>query len=242
MTRISTTGLKIIHEDDKLLVVDKPAGIAVLREGPLKPEEETVAELLYGQYPELQRLGEKYRYGIVHRLDKDTSGLLLVAKTKEAFEFLQKQFQARNVEKKYICLVAGPIKEDKGVIHTLLERSPGDRRKQKASPLDEGNSGEREALSEYQVLQRYEGYILLEVAPKTGRKHQIRAHMAYLQHPIVGDRLYGFKNQPAPQGLTRQFLHASYLKIPTPDGGTKDFTSELPKDLAQVLEKLIPLL
>lgn len=215
--------LKILAEDDTLLVVDKPVGFTV----------EDIAEKLKSQFPELKELGEERRYGIVHRLDKDTSGLLLVAKTKTAFEEIQKQFAARKVEKRYICLVQGNIKQENGSIHTLLGRSPGDRRKQKAySPSDVG-IGRREATTEYKILQRYHGYTLLEVVPKTGRKHQIRAHMVYLQHPIAGDTLYGFKNQPTPEGLTRQFLHASYLKI-----GDLEFYSPLSEDLQEVLEKL----
>jgi len=210
-------GLKILYEDDKLLAVDKTAGID--------------AEQIPGH---------------VHRLDKDTSGVLLQAKTEEVKHFLQKQFQDRNIRKKYICLVAGTIKEDNGRVETLLGRSPADRRKQKAYPLDnlaaEGlpinNQAKRDAITEYRVLKRYKDYTLLEVRPKTGRKHQIRAHMVYLGHPIAGDKLYGFKNQPKPDGLSRQFLHAGSLRITMPDGGEKEFISELPEDLQNVLNKL----
>ena len=217
--------LNIIHEDAKLLVVDKPAGLTV----------EQVGEQLKKQFPELERLGEERRYGIVHRLDKDTSGVLLAAKTKEEFEELQKQFANRQVEKRYICLVEGTISKDKGVVHTLLARSPADRRKQRTYPLQEQRAGRREAMTEWQVLQRFLHFTLLQVSPKTGRKHQIRAHMASLGHPVAGDKLYGFKNQQIPQGLTRQFLHASSLKI-----GDAEFSAELPKDLQEVLQKLQP--
>jgi 23S rRNA pseudouridine1911/1915/1917 synthase len=229
--------LKIIYEDDRLIVVDKPAGITIWRD-PSPPtggsgQEDTVASLLMGQFPELEKLGEKLRYGIVHRLDKDTSGILLTAKTKEAFEQFQKKFAAREVEKRYICLVEGILKEESGIIHTLLGRSPADRRKQRAYPLEDADAGKREAITEWKVLKRFEQYTLLEVTPKTGRKHQIRAHMASLGHPVAGDKLYGFKNQRVPQGLVRHFLHASFLKI---EG--KEFVSPLPEDLQNVLEKL----
>ena len=230
--------LKIIHGDATLIVVDKPPDLAVFKEG--EETGETVASLLSGQFPGLEKLGEEYRYGIVHRLDKDTSGILLVAKDKQLFEFLQQQFQSRKVEKKYVCLVVGIIKQDQGRIHTLLGRSPADRRKQKAYPLTNSPmQGKREAVTEYKVLQRFQGYTLLEVTPKTGRKHQLRAHLASIGNPIAGDVLYGFKNQSRPEGLTRQFLHASYIRFILPDGTVKEFHSELPEGLKQVLENLI---
>lgn len=218
--------LKIIAEDDTLLVIDKPPGMSV----------ETIACLLSEQFPELEKLGEQRRYGIVHRLDKDTSGILLAARTKEAFAQLQKQFATRKVEKRYVCLVEGILKEQHGLIHTLLGRSPSDRRKQRAYPLDQpfdSAQGKREAITKWKVLKHFEHYTLLEVTPKTGRKHQIRAHMASLGHPIAGDKLYGFKNQRVPQGLERHFLHANWLKI---EG--KEFTSPLHQDLQNVLEEL----
>src|SRR3989344_2736920 len=160
--------LKILHEDATLLVVDKPAGLTV------------------------EEIARQLGYTPAHRLDKDTSGVLLVAKNEESLESLRRRFKEREVEKHYICLVEGDLKEDQGIIHTLLTRSPADRRKQ-----------------------------------------QIRAHMVQLGHPIAGDKLYGFKNQHIPRGLTRQFLHAGYLKI-----ASQEFVSELPEDLQNVLELL----
>ena len=205
--------VKIIYEDDNLLVIDKPAGV--------------VAD-------EIPRR--------IHRLDKDTSGILLVAKNDKALEFLQKQFKEREVKKKYLALVAGNLKKEEGVIETLIGRSPGDRRKQKVYLPGEPNAQEkRKAVTEYKVLQRFENYTLIKVEPKTGRKHQIRTHLAYLGHPIAGDKLYGFKNQPRPEGLKRQFLHASYLKVKLPNGKTKEFKSELPNELKLCLQNLKPL-
>jgi len=205
--------VKIIYEDDNLLVIDKPAGV--------------VAD-------EIPRR--------IHRLDKDTSGILLVAKNDKALEFLQKQFKEREVKKKYLALVAGNLKKEEGVIETLIGRSPGDRRKQKVYLPGEPNAQEkRKAVTEYKVLQRFENYTLIKVEPKTGRKHQIRTHLAYLGHPVAGDKLYGFKNQPRPEGLKRQFLHASYLKVKLPNGKTKEFKSELPNELKLCLQNLKPL-
>jgi 23S rRNA pseudouridine1911/1915/1917 synthase len=174
----------------------------------------------------------------VHRLDKDTSGIILVAKNNESLIFLQKQFKNREVEKKYIALAVGNIKEGAGIIETLIGRSPQNKLKQKAYPLLQESSGRRKAITEYKVLKRYKDYTLVEVWPKTGRKHQIRCHLAHLQRPIAGDKMYGFKNQPTPEGLKRHFLHASYLKIKLINGKTKEFNSELPTDLSKTLEKL----
>ena len=221
--------LKILSKNDIVLVLDKPAALSV----------SDISDLLINQIPEQKELGEEMRYGIVHRLDKDTSGLLLVAKTPESFKFFQKQFKQRKVEKTYICLVVGKVKQEEGSITTLLGRAPSDRRKQKVFlPADPKAKGKREAETAYRVLQRFEDYTLLEVKPKTGRKHQIRVHLASIGHPLAGDKMYGFKGQPTPEGLNRHFLHASSLRIPFPNDTIEEFTSELPKDLNEILKKL----
>lgn len=206
----------ILYEDENVLVIDKPAGMIV---------------------DDIPRR--------VHRLDKDTSGILLIAKNEKTLEFLQKQFQGRKVKKKYLALVVGHLKNEEGVIETLLSRSPKDRRKQKVylpqEPKAKGRHPPatlRKAITEYKVLERFKNYTLVEAKPKTGRKHQIRTHFVYLGHPIAGDKLYGFKNQPLPKDLKRQFLHASYLKIKLPDGQEKEFKSDLPDDLKSVLNTL----
>jgi 23S rRNA pseudouridine1911/1915/1917 synthase len=238
--------LKIIFENSDLLVIDKQAGFVVFPEGQtLKNKEKTLIDFLIEKYPELKNVGEPPRYGIIHRLDKDTSGILLVAKSNEALIFLQKQFINRKVEKKYTALVIGNIKEEKREIKTLIGRAKNDKRKQRVYPLTDINQkGLREAITNFKVIQRIKDYTLLEVQIKTGRRHQIRCHLSYLHHPIVGDKMYGFKNQPTPENLTRQFLHASYLKIQLPPNGdrtngkTEEFNSELPEDLKRILENL----
>lgn len=234
--------IPILYEDDDVLAVDKPARIVVFPEGSSVQTEKTanttLIDLLIEEYPAVKNVGEAPRYGVVHRLDKDTSGVLLVAKNPEALIFLQKQFKNRGVEKKYLALVTGRVKEEQGTITTLLGRSPKDPRKQKVHSLDERAMGLREAITEYKVLQRFEGYTFLEVQIKTGRKHQIRAHLSNLHHPVAGDRLYGFKDSPVPEGLSRQFLHAASLKISLPDGTTKEFHSDLPEDLKNILNNL----
>ena len=232
--------LKIIYENNDLLAVDKPAGIIVFHEVKNDGEQsQAIIDLLIEKYPKLRDVGRPLRYGIVHRLDKDTSGILLVAKNNNALEFLQKQFKNREVEKKYIALTAGNIKLDTGIVETLIGRSPQNRLKQKTfSPISKG-AGRREAVTEYKVLSRYKNFTLLEVTPKTGRKHQIRCHLAYINHPIACDRIYGFKNQPVPGNLKRHFLHASYLKIKLPGGEEKEFNSVLSEDLSETLENLL---
>jgi len=202
--------VKIIYEDENVQVIDKPAGVNS------------------DDFPRR-----------AHRLDKDTSGVIIAAKNDKSLEFLQNQFKERKVSKKYIALVVGHLKKEGETVNTLLGRAPSDRRKQKAY-LANGpkKTGLRQAVTSYKVLQRFEKYDLIEVEPKTGRKHQIRAHLVYLGHPLAGDKLYGFKNQIKPKGLLRQFLHASYLKIKLPDGKEKEFKSDLPDDLEKVINNL----
>jgi 23S rRNA pseudouridine1911/1915/1917 synthase len=224
--------LNILYKDATLLALDKPAGIAVF-EG----ANPTVSSLLALQFPELQNLE---RTGIVHRLDKDTSGVLLVAQDKKTFAFLQKQFQERTIQKTYTALVVGAVQQNQGVIHTLLGRSPADRRKQRAYQLSEQKPGLREAITEYKVIERYQEYTLLELSPKTGRKHQIRAHMVFLNTPLAGDNLYGFKGQQTPKGLQRQFLHASSLELTLENSKRKKIISPLPAELQNVLNGLHP--
>jgi len=215
--------IKILYENNDVLVVDKPAGIVVIPD---------LIDELIKKYPELKSVGETPRYGIVHRLDKDTSGILLVAKSTKGLIFLQKEFINRRVEKKYITLAEGEIKEEFGEIKNFIARSKKDFRKQAVS------SDGREAITEFKVLKRFEDYTFLEVQIKTGRRHQIRCHLSFLKHPIVGDKLYSFKNSKIPEGLTRQFLHASYLKIQLPNGKTEEFKSDLPEELNKILENL----
>lgn len=201
----------VVYEDEDLLVIDKPAGL---------------------NSDDFEKR--------IHRLDKDTSGVLLIAKNDKALEFFQKQFQERKVEKKYIALVVGHLKNSEGVVKTLLGRSPGDKRKQKVFlAQDPEVASKREAETEYRVLREFKDYTMIEAVPKTGRKHQIRAHMAYIGHPIAGDKLYGFKNQPCPEGLKRQFLHAEYLKIQMLDGSIKEFRADLENDLKEFLNKQV---
>jgi len=238
--------LKIIYQDENLLVIDKLPGLVVFSEKPT--EEKTIIDLLLNQFPYLKTTGQSPRYGIVHRLDKETSGILLVAKNEKCLFFLQKQFKDREVVKKYIALVVGNFQRKQGVIETLIGRSSKNRTMQGVYfPHQPKSEGKRVAITEYKVLsklfsiekggkERY--YTLTEVLIKTGRKHQIRVHFRHLGYPIAGDKLYAFKNQACPEGLKRQFLHSGFLKIKLLNGEDQEFNSPLPEDLDNVLKKL----
>lgn len=214
-----TMEIKTIYEDEGLLVVDKSAGVVIT-----------------DIYPELEK---------IHRLDKDTSGVLLIAKNKEALAFYQKQFAdkteglEKKLQKRYIALVVGNVLDNEKRIETLIGRGKNDRKKQMVYFSHEPNiTGAREAITDFKILDKYDKYTLLEVFPKTGRKHQIRVHLAYLNHPIVGDKVYGFKNQPCPEGMDQHFLHAESIKIEMPNGEIKEFHSELPESLKNIINKL----
>lgn len=217
-------------------MIDKPAGIVVFPEGNIK--EKTLIDFLIEKQPELENTGESPRYGIVHRLDKETSGVLVVAKNDDTLKFFQKEFKESRVKKEYIALCSGNVSRDKKIIETLIGRAPKDRRKQKAFPLYQSQiSGLRKAITKLEVLKKFKNYTLIKAVPRTGRKHQIRCHLAHIGHPIAGDKIYGFRGQSAPDNLTRQFLHASAIEIEAPTGKWGKFFSELPPDLQSVIEK-----
>src|SRR3990167_9090887 len=207
--------LNIVYEDDDVVVINKQAGISV--HPGINELSGTIANALIAKYPEIIGIGEDpIRPGIVHRLDKDTSGLLVVARNQKTFEFLKKEWQEGRVVKKYFALVWGCPKKESGEIVSELARSRKDFRKRMV--VKTGKEKEiqgKMAITEYKVIKKFKDYSLLEVYPKTGRTHQIRIHMASLGHSVVGDKVYG-KNKKIPEGLTRQFLHAYYLSFGLP--------------------------
>jgi len=232
--------VKVIYENHNLLAIEKPAGITVFSEKPVPKK--TFIDFLLEQFPHLKEC-EPPRYGMVHRLDKETSGVLLVAKNEKALSFFQEQFKEKKIVKKYLALVYGKLKVKKGRIDTLLGRSPSNRLKQKVFfPFEPKAEGKRRAVTDYSVLGYYKGrgsdYTLVEFTPKTGRKHQIRVHIMSLGHPIVGDKLYSFKDKKNSEDLGRQFLHSSFLGIELFDGSKKAIESALPKDLKEFLKRL----
>lgn len=216
--------LSVLYQDAALLVLDKPAGLSV-HPGPGHPDGTLVNGLL-ARCPDLPGIGGVLRPGIVHRLDKDTSGLMVVAKTEAAHRDLSAQIKARQVDKGYLALVVGALEPAQGIIDAPIGRDPHHRQRMAVVP------GGRAARTGYHTLQRGPAHTLLELQLETGRTHQIRVHLAYRGCPILGDRIYG---KPSPL-LSRHFLHAHRLGFRHPaTGETMQFQGELPPELAAVL-------
>lgn len=214
--------IPIIYEDNDVLVIDKPAGLLV---HPVLNEKNTLLDFLKTKYSNAE---------LVHRLDKDTSGLMVIAKNEKIAEWLKEQFQNRTIKKKYLALVHGYLKDKKGIIVKSISKSRKRGGSQTTTPIGK----RREAITRYEVLKEFKDYSLLEVIPETGRTHQIRVHLASIGHPIAGDEKYKFKRQPKIKELNRQFLHAKYLQFALPNGKVMEFYSELPEELNKVLEKI----
>lgn len=234
--RVKIPEMKIIYEDENVIVIDKPIGVVAQRAE--TSEAPAVTDFLEDHHPEMKRVGEEeQRSGIVHRLDKDTSGIMIAAKTQEAFAFLKEKFQKREVRKHYTAMVYGRIEPAQGEIDLPIGRNPKTPCRQTAVREPEASGIKcRAAHTLYRTLKSSKRFTLLEVEIKTGRMHQIRVHMKAIGHPVVGDQKYApaslLKTTP---GLQRQFLHASELKIELPDGKKKVFRSELPQDLRSFL-------
>lgn len=225
--------LDIKYEDDDLIILSKPAGLVVHPAAGHRSG--TLVNALLSHTRGLSGIGGEDRPGIVHRLDKDTSGLMLVAKTDAAHTGLSNQLRSRTIGKTYTALVRGGLKADTGTIDQPIGRNLKDRKKMAVEP-----KRGREARTSWRVIDRYKGYTLVEVSLMTGRTHQIRVHMNHMGHPIAGDPVYGGGDKAdAALGLGRQFLHASGLKFIHPVTGEKmSFTDEIPEDLKSALAKL----
>jgi 23S rRNA pseudouridine1911/1915/1917 synthase len=222
--------LTVLYDDDQVIVLEKPSGL-VVHPGAGRRDGTLVNALLY-HYPEIGKVGAPDRPGIVHRLDKETSGLMVVARSNNAYSQLQRQFKQREVEKSYLGLVWGKISKQKGTISWSIGRhmKHGERMSVKTKKP-------RTAETHYEVLRRYRGLTYLEIKPVTGRTHQIRVHCAAYGHPLVGDSRYGKKKKRSL--CPRLFLHASWLGFFHPDSHERmDFLSPLPKDLERFLEGL----
>ncbi len=222
--------LPILYEDEDIVAVAKPAGLITHSDG--RTKEETAENWFKKNYPG--------GAGYVHRLDRDTSGVLVFAKNPAAYEFLRKAFHDREIKKTYLAIVYGVPKEKKGVIDFDIGRSRRDFRLRSAQPKAKGRL--RDALTRYEVVAESadegssEGgeYSLLKLSPETGRTHQIRVHLKAIHHPIVGDKLYAGK-RPTGFGLTRLGLHAYSLDLPLPAGGRTTIIAPVPNDLAPAL-------
>jgi len=250
----TNTVLKILYNNHGLLIIDKPAGMVVHPGAGFKGE--TLASALLYQFKDIHLVGEEHRPGIVHRLDKDTSGVILVATTQEMYEHLKDAFADRKVKKEYLALVLGKMEKAHGFIETPIGKSKTDFRKQTTKNPVEA----KEAMTEYKVLEyltphpafghllpqgekvkrstiAVDSYSLLLVRLHTGRTHQIRVHMQSIGHPLIGDELYGGKKVKL-DGLHRQFLHAKRIEVQLPDKTWIEAESELPEDLKKVLINL----
>ncbi len=223
--------LNILFENDDLLVIDKPAGMVV--HPAAGHSSGTLVNAVLGYDPEIEGIGGEERPGVVHRLDKETSGLILLAKNERAHRWLQDQFRLRKVEKTYLALVDGKPPTPSGRVEAFIGRDPSHRKKMAIVSESRG----REAISEYKTVESLEKHTLLEFHPLTGRTHQIRLHCAFLGCPIVGDEVYGRK-KPTVE-IDRHFLHAFRLKVVLPgEKASKFFEAPLPKELEQVLVAL----
>lgn len=224
--------LAIVYEDEHLLVVDKPAGMPV-HPGPGHAGH-TLVNALLAHCPDLPGIGGVQRPGIVHRLDKDTSGLIIVAKDEKAHTGLTRQLSERRIRKTYLALVEGRLAPDEAMIDAPLGRDPNNRQRMMIRRANDSGSA-REAQTRYRVRQHLDGYTYVEASPITGRTHQIRVHFASLRHPIVADTVYG----KASKLVERQFLHAWRLAFTHPSTGEElSFEAPLAPDLASALAAL----
>lgn len=228
--------LTIVYEDSDLLVVDKAAGM-VVHPSP-GHNGGTLVNAVMAHVPGIElQMGDTARPGIVHRLDKDTSGLMVVAKRRAAHEALAKQMASREMLKEYLVLVMGTLRSPAGVIDAPIARDPRDRLRM---AIVEGG---RPARTRFETVQRLGNYSLVRATLETGRTHQIRVHMAGSGHPVMGDPIYGRRTlkDAAQLGLTRQFLHSAHLGLKLPSSGDwREFTSALPDDLQATLDALVP--
>ncbi|MBY0376377.1 RluA family pseudouridine synthase [Patescibacteria group bacterium] len=217
--------IKVLYEDPNILAIEKPSGVLVHPDE--KNSEETILDWAIKKYPKAE---------VVHRLDKETSGVLLMAKNVKAYEFLKEQFQNRTVKKVYNAVVVGNVKNEKGKIDKPIGRSPSDFRRRLSGRGARGQM--REAVTEYKVLKRFksgtEPFTYLEVMPKTGRTHQIRVHMKYLSHPVACDSLYN-PTGPCPKGFKRLALHAQSIEFKNLKGESIKVESTLPKEFRALL-------
>ena len=223
--------LTVVYEDDDLLVVDKPRGM-VVHPAPGNPSGTLVNALLWHCAGQLSSINGVIRPGIVHRIDKDTSGLLMVAKNDKAHMFLSEQLAAHTITRRYQAVVLNNFKEDEGTVDAPIGRDEGMRLRQAVT-----EKHARHAVTHYKVLERFGRYTLIEARLETGRTHQIRVHMAYIHHPLLGDELYGRGKNPF--GVTGQVLHAGVLGFVHPSTGEyMEFTSPLPAYFEAVLTRL----
>ena len=226
--------IPIIYEDENIVAVNKPAGVLVHKTAH-KEDEETINDWFLKKYPGVKDVGDSPdRPGIVHRLDKDTSGVLILTKNQPAFDYVKGLFQSKEIKKTYIALVYGMPRSEKGVIEKPIGLKAGTIKR-----TIFGGKMIKEAVTEYKVVKRFKNYTLLEITPRTGRTHQIRVHCASMSNPIVGDKLYGGKKARENElGVNRQFLHAATLEMALAPGKRVVLSAKLPPELEDILKTL----
>lgn len=227
--------LDIRYEDDDLLLVNKPAGMVV--HPSTGHYSGTLVNAVLAHCPDVLDVGGELRPGIVHRLDRDTSGLIVVAKNDRALNYMQAQFKARTVQKRYLALVEGQVQPPAALIDAPIGRDPSQRKKMAVITVRSQKFHARSAQTTYETVTSYDDFTLLSCELHTGRTHQIRVHLKYIGHPIVGDRAYGRRRPRLP--ISRQFLHAEMIGFKRPsDDAELTFHAELPAELQRVLDAL----
>lgn len=214
--------LKIIYENEDYAIIDKDENVIVHPAGSIVSKTLVNGLLDYFGYDNLSHIGGDDRPGIVHRLDKDTTGLILIAKNNSSYKYLKNLFETRKVDKEYLAICNGIFQKKSGIIHTFIDRDPNNRRKMAVR-----NSG-RDAISKYEVISENKGYSLVKVKILTGRTHQIRVHMSYINHPILGDPVYG--NVKHKFNLNHQLLHCHKLGFTDKNGLYKEFCADVHED------------
>lgn len=231
--------IEIIYADKDIIVVNKPPRVSA--HGGVYVQGETVADFLIEKFPEIVAVGDspKVRPGIVHRLDKDTSGIMVVARNQKSFEALKDLFKKRLVEKTYWAIVCGKPKEAKGIINLSVGRLARNPLKRGVAAGKIKIRGARDAVTEYQVLKAGEKFSLVELRPKTGRMHQLRVHLKAIGCPVACDKIYGGKNVCCPEGVERQLLHAQSLSFSFPEGHKLYFEVDSPEDFDLALKEIL---
>lgn len=224
---------EIIYSDQSLAVINKPARLLVHSSSYQKTKEPTLVDWLLGKFPKIKKVGDEteYRPGIVHRLDKETSGIMLVPLTQENFSYLKKLFQEKKVKKTYLAIVRGWFKEPKGIIEKSIGIKSGTTKRTVYS-----SKMAKEAITEYELVKNFENngekLALVKIFPQTGRTHQIRVHMAYIGHPVIGDVLYGGKTNA--KLAPRQMLHCLSLEFSKESGQKVRYEAEPPEDFKKI--------
>ncbi len=232
--------IPILYEDSNLLAVNKPSGLVIHTDG--RTQEPALTDWLKEKYPDTEKVGEPLeigtgeiikRWGIVHRIDRETSGVVLVAKNQKAYDFLKKQFLDREIEKTYHAVVYGDVRYDEGIINLAIGRNKSDFRKKATGKAVRGE--EKEAVTHYKTLARKGKISLIEANPRTGRTHQLRVHFADLGHGIIGDRLYGVAKK-SPVNISRLALHAYSIEFELPEGKLIKIIAPYPVDFQAAVD------